>query len=180
MLELSMHIMDIVENSVAAGATEVAISVREDQKHDELCIEIRDDGRGMDGAMVKEALDPFVTTKKGKRVGLGLSMLAEAARKTGGGMKVDSGRGKGTVVRVTFGLSHMDRQPLGDFVETMITLIVGNPGIEFLVTHEKDSMVNSWSTGSLREVFGDVFRSHPDVVDFIRGEMSLINSKIKN
>ena len=172
MLELSMHIMDIVENSVAAGATEVVISVREDQKRDELCIEIRDDGIGMDKAMLKKAPDPFVTTRKGKRVGLGLSMLADAARKTGGEMRVDSGPGKGTVVEATFGLNHIDRQPLGDLVEAMITLIVGNPDVEFLVTHEKDGKGFSWSTDRIREVFGDVFRSRPDVVDFIREEMA--------
>ena len=73
-----------------------------------------------------------------------------------------------------------DRQPLGDLVETMITLIVGNPDVEFLCSHEKDNDVFSWNTGRIREVFGDVFRSHPDVVDFIREEMAFANSKIKN
>ena len=178
MLELSMHIMDIVENSVNAGATEVTVCIEENQKLDRLNIEITDNGKGMDDAMVEKALDPFVTTKEGKKVGLGLSMLSEAARKAGGEMTMDSLPGKGTIVRATFGLTHLDRQPLGDMTETMITLIIGNPDVEFRYSHKTDTSALTWSTERIREVFGDVFRSHPDVIDFIREALIFDDHKI--
>jgi DNA mismatch repair ATPase MutL len=170
-LELSMHILDIVENSVNAGATQVTVSIEENQELDRLNIKITDNGKGMDDAMVEKALDPFITTKEGKKVGLGLSMLSEAARKAGGEMTIDSQPGKRTSVRATFGLTHLDRQPLGDMTETMITLIIGNPNVEFRYSHKTDTSALNWSTARIREVFGDIFRSHPDVIDFIREEL---------
>ena len=173
-----MHILDIVENSVNAGATEVTVSIEENQKLDRLNIEITDNGKGMDDAMVEKALDPFVTTKEGKKVGLGLSMLSEAARKAGGEMTMDSRPGKGTIVRATFGLTHLDRQPLGDMTETMITLIIGNPDVEFRYSYKTERSALTWSTERIREVFGDVFRSHPDVIDFIREEFIFDDHKI--
>lgn len=179
MLELSMHILDIVENSVNAGATQVTVSIEENQKLDRLNIEITDNGKGMDDAMVGKALDPFVTTKEGKRVGLGLSMLSEAARKAGGEMTMDSRPGKGTSIRATFELTHLDRQPLGDMTETMITLIIGNPDVEFRYSHKTNTSTLTWSTARIREVFGDVFRSRPDVIDFIREELVFNNQNIK-
>lgn len=171
MLEISMHILDIVENSVAAGAKDVSISIGEYSDRDAFVVEIKDDGQGMDKEMLKKALDPFVTTKQGKKVGLGLSMLAEAARKAGGEIQVVSHAGKGTSVRATFGLTHVDRQPLGNMVETMTTLIIGCPDVEFSYTHLKDREEFTWNTGRIRDVFGDVIRSQPDVVDFIQKEL---------
>lgn len=173
MLELSMHILDIVENSVNAGATEVTVSIEENQGLDKLNIEITDNGKGMDDGMVEKVLDPFVTTKEGKKVGLGLSMLSEAARKAGGEMTIDSRPGRGTSVQATFVFTHLDCQPLGDMTETMITLIIGNPNVEFHYSHKTDTLELDWSTARIREVFGDVFRSHPDVVNFIRKELVL-------
>ena len=173
MLELSMHILDIVENSVAAGAKNVSISIGEYSDRDAFIVEIKDDGQGMDKEMLKKALDPFVTTKQGKKVGLGLSMLAEAARKAGGQMRVISHAGEGTSIRATFGLTHVDRQPLGNIVETMITLIIGCHDVEFSYTHFKDGEEFNWNTGRIRDVFGDVIRSQPDVVDFIQNELAV-------
>jgi hypothetical protein len=173
MLELSMHILDIVENSVAAGAKNVSISIGEYSDRDAFVVEIKDDGQGMDEEMLKKALDPFVTTKLGKKVGLGLSMLAEAARKADGDMSVESSPGGGTTVRATFGLTHVDRQPLGNMIETMITLIIGCPDVEFSYTHIKDGEEFTWNTGRIRDVFGDVIRSQPEVVDFIQKEFAV-------
>ena len=168
MLELAMHILDIVENSVNAGADEAIIRIEEDTEKDQLRIEIEDNGRGMSPVMSGRVVNPFSTTKKGKRVGLGLSLFQEAAEKSGGGMTIESGLGKGTVVRATFGLTHIDRQPLGDVVETMVTLIVGNPGVEFQLVCVKDGKSQAWDTGKIWDRFGAVPRSHPQVLEFIR------------
>ena len=166
-----MHILDIVENSVTAGATSVSILVDENKEKEVLVIEIRDNGMGMDEAMRRKALDPFVTTKSAKSVGMGLSLFSEAARRCGGEMTIDSKAGKGTAIRATFGLNHVDRQPMGGMVETMITLVVGNPDVEFHYQYVRDGEGFSWSTGMIEERFGDISRSSPEVLDFIRTTM---------
>ena len=113
MLELSLHILDIAENSIRARARRVVIAMTEDGEADRLTLEVRDDGKGMTGEERKRALDPFYTTKKVRRVGLGLPMLAQAAANTGGSLEIESNPEAGTTVRVVFGLRHIDRQPRG-------------------------------------------------------------------
>ena len=167
-----MHIMDIVENSVAAGANEVSLTIEKNTEKDFLMIQIKDNGSGMDEAMLKMVKDPFVTTKSGKKIGLGLSLLNEAARKSNGEMKIASQLGKGTVVHARFGLKHIDRQPIGDIVETMITLIVGHPDVEFKYCYMKDDESYLWDSKKIRARFGDVFRSDPEVQNYIRKEIS--------
>jgi len=132
MEELSLHILDIAENSIRAGAKNIEIHIEEDSKNDRLTIVIRDDGAGMDEATSEQVLDPFFTTKQGKRVGLGLPLLAAAARRAGGQMQVKSSPRGGTEVVATFQHSHIDRQPLGDMGKTVEMLIIGNPEVEFL------------------------------------------------
>ena len=171
MLELSLHIMDIVENSVKAGASHVSISVTEDHDRDKMQLLIEDDGMGMDESTLKKAIDPFTTSKQGKKVGLGLSMLSEAARKSGGDMRVNSIRDKGTVVEANFGLTHVDRQPLGDIVESLIVLLIGNPDVEFTYHHRKDGDAFHWSTMELPNHLRDMPRCNGVVMDFIRKKL---------
>ena len=83
MQDLSLHILDITENAVRADAKNISIEVFEDTLREELIISIKDDGRGMNEDMRKKALDPFFTTKDGKRIGLGLSLFAQAAQEIG-------------------------------------------------------------------------------------------------
>ena len=74
-----MHILDIAENSITAGAGLVEISVEEDTGNDLFTLRIRDNGRGMDEDMMKNVTDPFFTTKTVRSVGLGLPLLRQAA-----------------------------------------------------------------------------------------------------
>ena len=137
MRELSLHILDIVENSTRAGAQQVFITLAEDADKDTLTLEVKDDGRGMSTEIQGKVLDPFYTTKTVRRVGLGLPMLAQAAERTGGRLVLESHEGKGTHVNVTFGLSHIDRQPLGDMAGTMVSMIAGNTDVDFVYRHER-------------------------------------------
>ena len=178
MLELAMHILDIVENSVRAGAEVVSIRIKENKKEDAFIIEILDNGSGMDSEMMNKAINPFTTTKAGKKVGLGLPLLSEAAKKTGGGMTVDSSPGEGTLVTATFGLSHIDRQPLGDMVETMVTLIIGSPDVEFELVYNRNGEEVSWDTGDLYDQFDHIQRSSPDVMKYIRTKLDFINDSV--
>ncbi len=168
MLELALHLLDITENSTRAGAKNVVIRVREDMARDRLSIDITDDGQGMDEETRSKALDPFYTTKKVRRVGLGLPMLAQAAEKTGGGLILESSLGKGTRLGVTFGLSHLDRQPLGDVAGTLVALIAGNPETHFLYEHEHNGQIYRLDTEELKQELGDVPINHIEVLKFIR------------
>ena len=102
MEDLSLHILDIAENSIAASARRIEIIINEDIDQDLLTIEIKDDGKGMDQKTLKKAVDPFYTTRKTRRVGLGLSFLAQAAEESGGKMELKSAPNEGTTTRATF------------------------------------------------------------------------------
>ncbi len=149
MQDLSLHVLDIVENSIRAGAKEVEIRIDEDVAEDLVEIEISDDGAGMDQATIEKALDPFFTTKTVRKVGLGLSLFREAARAAGGDMILKSEAGKGTWVKATFQHSHVDRQPLGDLVKTLEILIIANPEVRFRYYHRENGEEHRFDSNGL-------------------------------
>jgi anti-sigma regulatory factor (Ser/Thr protein kinase) len=151
MEDLSLHILDIAENSIAAGATHVDIRIRESRREDRLSIEIADDGRGIEPAMLEKATDPFFTTRTTRRVGLGLPLFEQAARAAGGQCRIVSRPGSGTTVTAVFRDSHVDRQPLGDIAETMLTLVVGNPGMEFTCRRQTDDADVFFDTAEIQK-----------------------------
>lgn len=134
-----MHILDIVENSIRAHAKKIEIKIIEEKKKDLLTIEIIDDGKGMDKKTLKNVLDPFFTTKNTRRVGLGLSLLAQSAEESGGSIIIESKPGQGTKVKAVFGYSHIDRKPLGDVNKSLKVLIAANPDINFIYEYQKDN-----------------------------------------
>jgi len=147
MEDLSLHILDIAENSISASAKRIEIRINEDQAQDLLTIEIKDNGKGMDEQALQKVLDPFFTTRKTRKVGLGLSLLAQAARQSDGRIEINSGPGKGTTVKAVFRFSHPDRKPVGDIPETIRTLVAGHAGIDFLYEHKKDDLIYRFDTG---------------------------------
>ena len=118
-----------------AQASRIEVRIDEDPDADLLTLEIQDNGKGMDAQTLKNAADPFFTTRKTRRYGLGLSMLSESAKATGGEMTVDSAPGKGTRVRAIFHRDHIDMKPLGDVPQTLLTLLAGHPEIEMCYDH---------------------------------------------
>lgn len=172
MLELSLHILDIAENSTRAGAKNIEIEVNEDTMHDRLSIRIADDGSGMTEEAVQKALDPFYTTKKVRRVGLGLPMLADAAQRTGGKLILTSKIGAGTKVEVIFGLRHIDRQPLGNIAGTLMALIAGGSGVDILYRHERDGNEYLLDTKELKKELDGVPIDNVEVLNFIKDNVN--------
>jgi hypothetical protein len=168
MRELSLHILDIVENSTRAGAKQVFITIAENAPQDTLTVEVADDGRGMSPDVKEKVLDPFYTTKTVRRVGLGLPMLAQAAERTGGRLTLESNEGKGTRVTASFGLSHIDRQPLGDMAGTMVSLIAGNTDVDFVYRHERGERLFVFDTREVRAQIDDVPINNAQVLHFVR------------
>ncbi len=171
MEDLSLHILDIVENSIAARATRIEIRIVEDIKKDVFSIEIKDNGRGISEETLKKVTDPFYTTRKTRKVGLGLSLLAQSAKEAEGDISIESEEGVGTAVYAYFKHSHIDRKPLGNIIDTLIVLIAGNPDIDFLYEHKRGENTYSIDTKEIRSELGGIPLNSPSVIGFIKKEM---------
>jgi hypothetical protein len=170
--DLSLHVLDIIENSVAAGATEINIQISEDIAQNILTIEITDNGKGMDKEKLNKVLDPFYTTKTVRRVGLGLSMLAQATKEAGGDCDVRSQPGRGTRIKAKFVYDHIDRKPLGDMSDTIAAFIAGSGDrVNLTYRHRKCDKEFTFSTAEIKEVLEDVAISHPEVISFVKKEI---------
>ena len=180
MEDLSLHVLDIAENSIAAGAKHVEIRVQENHRKDLLSIEITDDGCGMRGDMLQKATDPFFTTRTTRRVGLGLSLFEQAAKAAGGEFKIVSSPGVGTKVTGVFQYSHVDRQPLGDMEQTLLALIVGNPQIELTYLHQNDDSQVSFSTGEIQAQLGDMPINSPQGISAVRKSLQKVREQVRN
>ena len=151
-----------------AGATLIEIDISEDKAKDLLQVSIRDNGRGMDAKMLKGVTDPFVTTRTTRRVGMGLSLLEQAAEETGGDLVITSESGKGTRVVATFRESHIDRKPIGDMGATLSTLIMANPDLDFVYSSNLHGEETDVDTRSIRaELNGSVNINDPAVIRLI-------------
>lgn len=153
MEDLSLHILDVVENSICSMAKLVEISLVEDQERDMLKLEIRDDGKGMDPEKCARASDPFFTTKAGRRIGLGLALLAQAAREAGGDFHVSSSPDAGTTVTATFRRSHPDRKPLGDIAATLETLVTAYPEVDFVYEQRVGAEITRFDAREVRRTW---------------------------
>ncbi|MBS7298935.1 MAG: ATP-binding protein [Eubacteriales bacterium] len=164
MEELSLHILDIVQNSVAAKAELIEVEIVEDIEADTLTITITDNGCGMSEEMVKKVVDPFTTGRKTRRVGLGIPLFKLAAELTGGDFEIESELGKGTRILARFGHSHIDRQPLGDIASTMHQLIVMNENTDFLYVHKVNGNEFKLDTREVKEILGGVSLAEYEVM----------------
>lgn len=171
--ELSLHVLDIVENSLNAGATLVTIEVSEDTREDVLIIRVADNGYGMDADALKRASDPFFTTRTTRRVGLGLPFLKQAAEMCNGRMSVESQPGDGTIVTATFQHSHLNRMPLGDLAGTVLTLVIGNPETDFVFRHHVNDEAFEFDTRPIKAVLGDVPLSDPAVIAYLKQALGI-------
>jgi len=168
MEDLSLHILDIAENAVNAGATKIKISVIEDSASDLLSLVVEDNGRGMSQEECQQALDPFYTTRQTRRVGLGLPFLQEACRSAEGNLTLESIPGVGTQVKATFRLSHIDRKPIGDMALTLITLIAGNPEIDWHYYHRLNNFEFVFDSREIKQRYPGIGLNHPEVLKAIR------------
>ncbi len=155
MREISLHIIDIAENGITAGADWIKIVVEEDIKGNCLKIEISDNGSGIPSEMFDNVTDPFVTSRTTRKVGLGLSLLETSSRRCGGKFSISSDPGKGTRVSATFIYDHIDRAPVGDMAGSISALIIGNPGVDFIYNHSADGKLFSLNTAKIKEEKGD-------------------------
>ena len=166
--ELALHLLDIAENSVAAGARNVQIVTAEDTHEDCLRLSVIDDGDGMDARMVAQATDPFVTSRTTRKVGLGLPLLKEAAEACEGWLRIQSTPGKGTCVQVEFRNSHIDRMPLGNLPATWLSLLVSSPKVHWTFRYSVDNHFYEFDDELIKKELGDLSLTEPVILTFLR------------
>ena len=169
MRELALHILDLVQNSIEAGAGTVILEIMEDTRADKLIIRVSDNGRGMDPSIRSQVTDPFVTTRTTRKVGLGLPLIEMSTKRCDGYLTIHSVVGKGTVVEAGYVHSHWDRPPLGDMVETLKSIIVANPNLDFRFSHVFNDTGFSLQTSEITSILGDISLTHPDVLEWLDG-----------
>jgi len=176
--ELSLNILDIAQNSIAAEATLVEIELEENDSSDRIIIRIKDNGKGMSEDFLKTVEDPFTTTRTTRKIGLGISFLKEAAEMTDGSIDIESKQGVGTTITAFFVKSHIDRQPIGNLTETIITLITLNTGIDFIVRYKVNSKEFVFATQEAKLLLGDDAKlNSPPIMVFLT---DYIRERIEN
>ncbi|MBS2100167.1 sensor histidine kinase [Carboxylicivirga linearis] len=166
MRDLSMHITDIVQNSVRAQAKLVQLTIEE--KEDWLIFTFEDDGTGMDEETVKKVTDPFFTSRTTRKVGLGLPLFKQNAEMTGGSLVIFSELGKGTEVKVVMGLNHIDRPPMGDLPSTVAMIITGNPDVDMVFKYIKSDSEFSLDSREVKEALDGMDIRMPQVTSFLK------------
>jgi hypothetical protein len=166
--ELVLHLLDIAQNSVAAQASDISISVLENTRTDRLHLSVEDNGIGMDEATIQQVVDPFVTSRTTRNVGLGIPLLKAAAESCDGFLTIHSQPGVGTRVDVEFKRSHIDRMPLGDIAETFLTLLVGCPGIHWNFEYQFDQNLFEFDDSEIKHALEGISLSEPTVLGYMR------------
>lgn len=167
MLELALHVLDLLQNAVEAGASCVWLVIVEDREDDRLTVTVADNGRGMDALTAQRVLNPFYTTRTTRHVGLGLPLLAAAAEAAGGGLTIESMPGQGTTVQVAFRLSHPDRQPLGDMTGTLLAFLMSARAPDLVYEHRTSAGAFEFDTAAIRAELGDVPLNQPLVAAWL-------------
>lgn len=171
MEELSLHLLDLIENALRAEAGLIKIGIHEDPEKDLLSLVVEDDGRGMEPDIAAMASNPFYTTRTTRKVGLGLSLLKANAQLCGGDLTVESRLGKGTKVKAWCSLSHIDRQPLGDWPATITGLILTQQGVDFVYSHKIGDDEFELDTRELRRELGSDALADPAVTAMLRKDL---------
>jgi len=177
--ELALHLLDIIENSISAGADTIRIFVEEDGQSDRLRMRVEDNGCGMAPETVEQVLDPFYTSRTTRKVGLGIPLLKAAAEACNGGLSIQSELGKGTNIEVTFQNSHIDRMPVGDLAATLLTLVVGSPDIHWIFNYTVDGQTFTFDDQPVKETLDDIPLCDPLVLGYLRDLLEIGIADVK-
>lgn len=172
MQDLSLHLLDIVENSIRAKASLIEIEINEAVSNNLLTLSIKDNGKGMNASLLKTVTDPFTTTRTTRKIGLGLPLLKQNCLLSGGTLEIKSKINEGTTVVATMQYHHIDRLPLGDMASSMAVLIQANPTIDFIYKHLYEEKEFKMSTLEIKKTLQEVPINQLEVVEWIRQYIS--------
>jgi hypothetical protein len=168
MKELSMHIMDITQNSVRAQAKNIEITVTENPAENLFAFSVKDDGFGMSEELLKRVTDPFATTRTTRKVGLGIPFLRQTCEMCGGKLVLQSSEGKGTYLQASMEYDNIDRPPAGDIASSIFLIIQMNPGIIFKYSYSYNSGSFELDMREVLEVLGGVPADTPEVSAWLK------------
>jgi anti-sigma regulatory factor (Ser/Thr protein kinase) len=168
MKEIALHIMDLVQNSIRAKASEIEISISESVKNNFLKIDINDNGSGMAPEVVQKVTDPFYTSRTTRKVGLGIPLFKHLVEQCNGRFAIKSKKGKGTQISSSMELNNIDRQPMGDIAGVMVLIISANPIIRFLYIHRTDVGNYNMDTDEIKEALGINGSYEPGILKYLK------------
>lgn len=175
MQELSLHILDIIQNSVRANATRIELNVTENPKSNKYLIVINDNGCGVGKETLEQLCDPFYTTRTTRKVGMGISLFKHSAEQTGGTVDITSEEGEGTCLTASFSYNHIDRPSMGDIAGTMTLLIASYPQIRFIYNHHTPLSDFEFDTNEVNAELEGVPINNVKIINFLK---NLINDNL--
>lgn len=177
MKDLSLHILDIVQNSTRAKAKLVEIYLVDKEKENILDLMIKDNGKGMSKEMLDSVTDPFTTSRTSRKVGMGIPLLKQATERAEGDFSITSQEDYGTILNANFKHDHIDRLPLGDITETIVLIISGNTETDFIFTYITDKGEYTIHTTDIKEAIGDIPLNDSQVIKLMK---EMISENIKD
>ena len=168
MKDIALHILDIAQNSVSAGANLIVIETVEKPSDDKLTVTISDNGCGMDRETVRKVTDPWFTSRTTRKVGMGIPLLMQSAVQSGGNLDISSEPGRGTKITAVFGHSHIDRPPKGDIAGVISMLAGANPLIDFVYRHLYEDIEYRFDTREVKEILEDIPLNEPSVIGYMK------------
>lgn len=172
MKDISLHLMDIAQNSIVAGADRITINIRVYGNPEMLYLEIVDNGKGMEKDFLDKVTDPFKTTRNTRDVGLGIPLLKQSAQMAGGNLNILSKSGRGTKLWANFIVSHIDRIPIGDISGTLTLLISANKNISWIIEFKYKDKNFILNTNQINELLEGVPIDNKDVLEWIQNTIS--------
>ncbi len=185
MQDLSLHLVDIIENSVRGGASLIKIKVGLDTNKNLLTMYVEDNGMGMDAETLSRAQEPFYSSKKNrkKKIGLGIPLFKQNAQQCGGMFSMSSTLGVGTCLTASCNYDHIDRLPMGKLNDTLLTSILGHPEVDYEIYLYRQSGTDLFdfrlNTAEIKQELAGVPINYPDVILFLTQLLNEANEKIK-
>ncbi len=172
MREISLHILDIMQNSITAQADLVKVLLNAEAGGTMLKIVIEDNGCGMDSELLARVTDPFTTARTTRRVGLGIPLFRASAQQSGGDFAISSQKDVGTVVTAGYEINNIDRPPLGDLPGVITNMAAGYPTVEIHLQLENGGKQFIFNSREVKQVLGEVPLSEFEVIVWLREYIS--------
>ena len=172
MKELAMHVYDLMENSTAANAKDVKLTIVDSLKNNDFHFTIEDNGKGMSPEFLAKVTDPYTTSRTTRKVGLGLPLIKMNTEKCGGGMKLTSEVGVGTRLEFWFEHNNWDRPPMGDLAGTIVMLVSQHEDIHFVYKHITDQDEFVFDTNEVKEALGGMSMNDLSIIKYLKEMIS--------
>ncbi len=168
MKELSLHIMDIIQNSIVAEASCIEIELIENKAENIYSISIKDNGKGMSAEMLANVTDPYCTSRTTRKVGLGIPLFKQNAERAGGSLAITSELGKGTLLKAVFQHDNLDRPMMGDIAGVIVLTAAANENIRFVYSHKTDKDEYVFDTEEIKEAMDGMSINQPQVIRYLK------------